>query len=142
MSVILTRGLFRFTSGRLDKKAYLIWTPNAVIELGGTVLEFLVRSGLSRVTLREGRALVCPRRGEVGPKQQRRNCAKPAGGKQRLGCDCVELDVPGQTAEVKTVGGVNRATLASTSVDFAAVCAGSASLCRIGAFPRGALCGH
>jgi hypothetical protein len=142
MQVSLTRGVFRFTTGRLDKKAYLISTPNALIAPGGTVLDILVHGGLSRVTLREGRALVCPRRTGVDLEQQRRNCAKPANGNPATGCDCVELNAPGQTAEVKTVSGVNRATLASTPVDFASVCAGSASLCTIRGFPRGALCGH
>jgi hypothetical protein len=132
MSVILTRGVFRFTSGRLDKKAYLISTPNAVITLGGTVLDILIRSGVSRATLREGLALVCPRGAGVDPEQQKRNCAKPASGKQAAACGCVELS-PGQTAEVKPVGGVTRATLASTSADFAST---------IAPFPRGALCGH
>jgi hypothetical protein len=127
MEVSLTKGVFRFTTGTLDKKAYLISTSNSSIALRGTVLDIDVRRGLSRVTLREGRALVCPR---------------PSGA-------CVELNAPGQTAQVTTIGGVNHASLSSSPVDVASVCAGAAgSLCAAqgyasaAGFPRGALCGH
>ena len=107
MQVSLTRGVFRFTTGTLDKKAYLISTQVASIAVQGTVLDIDVGSGLTRVTLVEGRALVCPRRPGVTFEQQRRACAKAPGGRQAPGCDCVELNDPGQTAEVTTAGGSN-----------------------------------
>ena len=123
MQVSLTRGVFRFTTGTLDKKAYLISTPVASIAVQGTVLDIDIGGGLTRVTLVEGRALVCPRRPGVTFEQQQRACAKAPGGRQAPGCDCVELNDPGQTAEVTTAGGSTRASLSSTPVDFAPVCA-------------------
>ena len=150
VQVGLTRGVFRFTTGTLDKKAYLISTQVASIAVQGTVLDIAVGSGLTRVTLVEGRSLVCPRRPGVTFEQQQRACAKAPGGRQAPGCDCVELNDPGQTAEVTTAGGSTRASLSSTPVDSASLCA-SASVCAVqryasgapvSGFPRGALCGH
>jgi hypothetical protein len=149
MEVGLTRGVFRFTTGTLDKKAYLLSTPVASIGVQGTVLDIDVRGALTRVTLAQGRALVCPRRPGVSFEQQRRNCERPTNGRQSS-CECVELDSPGQTAEATSVDGANRASRSSTPVDLAPVCAGTpASFCavehfavRATAFPRGALCGH
>ena len=149
MEVSLTKGVFRFTTGTLDKKAYLISTPNSSIALRGTVLDIDVRAGLSRVTLREGRALVCPRGSGVAFERQELNCAKTASARPSPACDCVELNAPGQTAQVTTIGGVKHASLSSRPVDLASVCAGAAgSLCAAqgyasaAGFPRGALCGH
>jgi hypothetical protein len=151
VEVGLTSGLFRFTTGTLDKKAYLITTPVASIGVQGTVLEIDVRTGFTRVTLVQGRALVCPRRPGVSFEQQRRNCDRPANSGQSS-CACVELEHPGQTAEVASVDGAIHASRSSTPVDFAPVCAGTpASFCaaqqygsgvRANRFPRGALCGH
>ena len=149
MELGLTRGVFRFTTGTLDKKSYLISTPVASIGMQGTVLDIDVRRALARVTLLEGRALVCPRRPGVSFEQQRRNCERRANGRQSS-CECVELDFPGQTAEVTSVDHANRASRSSTPVDFGPVCAGTpASFCaverfavRATGFPRGALCGH
>jgi hypothetical protein len=150
MQVSLTRGVFRFTTGTLDKKAYLISTQVASIAVQGTVLDIDVEGGLAHVTLVEGRALVCPRHPGVTFEQQQRACAKAPGGRQAPGCDCVELDDPGQTAQVTTARGATRASLSSTPVDSGPLCA-SASLCAVqrfasgalgAAFPRGSLCGH
>ena len=150
MQVSLTRGVFRFTTGTLDKKAYLISTPVSSVAVQGTVLDFDVGSGLTRVTLVEGRTLVCPRRPGVTFEQQQRACAKAPGGRPAPGCDCVALNDPGQTAEVTTAGGSTQASLSSTPVDSTSLCA-SASLCAVQryasvapvrGFPRGALCGH
>ena len=145
MQAGLTRGVFRFTTGTLDKKAYLITTPIASIGVQGTVLDIDVRSALTRVTLVQGRALVCPRRPGVSFDEQRRNCER------RTSCECVELDAPGQTAEVTSAEGANHASRSSAPVDSAPICAGAGSLCaaqpyssvaRAASFPRGALCGH
>jgi hypothetical protein len=148
MEIGLTSGVFRFTTGTLNKKAYLISSPVASIGVEGTVLDIDVRGALTRVTLLEGRALVCPRRPGVSFEQQRQNCERPANGR-RSSCECVELDSPGQTPKVALTGGVNRASRSSTPVDFASVCAGAGgSLCAAqgyasaAGFPRGALCGH
>ena len=147
MAVNLAKGVFRFTTGALDKRAYTISTPTAAIGVRGTVLDIGVQSALTRVTLVEGRALVCPRRPGITFEQQVRNCTRGAGGPR---CDCVDLRNAGQTAQVKKAGG---ASLTSTPVNFASACAGDASLCSGssfadasqgggGGFPSGALCGR
>ena len=95
MTVNLAKGIFRFTTGALDKKAYEISTPTASIGVRGTVLDIDSRGRESRVTLVEGQALVCPRRPGITFEQQVRNCASGAH------CDCVALNQAGQTAQVK-----------------------------------------
>jgi len=151
MAVNLAKGVFRFTTGALDKKAYTISTPTAAIGVRGTVLDIGVQSALTRVTLREGRALVCPRRPGITFEQQARNCARPAGGAGGPRCECVDLTHAGQTAQVKKAGGATQASLTSTPVDFASLCAGDSNLCsgssyadagQGGGFASGALCGR
>jgi hypothetical protein len=154
MAVNLAKGIFRFTTGKLDKNAYIISTPNAAIGVRGTVLDFSVESAQSRVTLVEGQALVCPRRPGITFEQQVRNCTRAAGGAHGARCECVDLDHAGQTALVKKAGGANQASFTSTPVNFAALCSGGGSLCSAstyasattpgggGGFPAGALCGR
>ena len=76
VAVGLAKGLFRFTTGNLDKKAYTITTPTAAIGVRGTVLDISVRSADTRVTLVEGLALVCPAQGDG---------LRPAGAQLRRG---------------------------------------------------------
>ena len=156
MAVNLAKGVFRFTTGALDKKAYVISTPTASIGVRGTVLDIDARSAQSRVTLVEGEAIVCPRRPGVTFEQQERNCTRAAGGAHGARCDCVDLDHAGQTALVKKIGGANQSSLTTTPVNFASLCSGGGSLCSAGTyaslspggggggggFPSGALCGH
>jgi hypothetical protein len=154
MAINLAKGVFRFTTGKLDKNAYIISTPSAGIGVRGTVLDIGVQNGQSKVTLVEGQALVCPRRPGITFSQQVRNCARAAGGSSVSHCECVDLKNAGQTALVKKSGGVNGASLTSTPVNFASNCAGDASLCSGstyasattpgggGGFPAGALCGR
>ncbi len=121
-------GVFRFTTGVLDKSAYSITTPTATVGVRGTVLDIKVENSRSRVTLVEGKALVCPRRPDETFKQQVANCAKgaPAGAPK---CDCVELENPGQTAtSVKAKGG-SIATQTGAPVQFASLCGADPSLC-------------
>jgi hypothetical protein len=101
MTVNLAKGIFRFTTGALDKRAYTISTSTASIGVRGTVLDIDARSAQSRVTLVEGQALVCPKRPGVTFEQQERNCTKAAGGAHGARCDCVDLNHAGQTAQVK-----------------------------------------
>jgi hypothetical protein len=124
VAVNLAKGVFRFTTGSLDKKAYTIDTPTAAIGVRGTVLDIDVRSTQTRATLVEGRAFICPRKAGVTLEQQVRACATGAGR-----CDCEVIDHPGETALVKKVGGANQASLTSTAVNFASLCSGAASLC-------------
>ena len=151
MAVNLAKGVFRFTTGKLDKSAYIISTPSAAIGVRGTVLDISVRSAQSRVTLVEGQALVCPRRPGITFGQQIRNCTRAAGGAGGPRCECVDLTNVGQTAQVKRAGGANQASLSSTPVNFAALCAGNSSLCsgssyasadQTGGFASGVLCGR
>ena len=128
VAVGLAKGVFRFTTGNLDKKAYTITTPTAAIGVRGTVLDIGIRSAETRVTLVEGLALVCPRKA-ISFDQQARNCAAAFRGAGRGRCDCAILDHPGQTAVARRVGRTNQASLTSTPVNFASLCSGDASLC-------------
>ena len=130
MTVNLAKGVFRFTTGVLDKKAYEITTPTAAIGVRGTVLDIAVQGPDTRVTLVEGQALVCPRRPGVSFAQQERNCTKAAGGVGGAHCDCVELKNVGQTAQVKKTGS---ASLTSNAVNYAF---------NDGGFASGVLCGR
>jgi hypothetical protein len=116
VAVGLAKGVFRFTTGTLDKKAYTITTPPAAIGVRGTVLDIGVRSSESRVTLVEGLALVCPRRAGITFNQQAANCAA---GRH---CECAVLDHPGQTAVVRRIGNTNQASLSSTPVNVGSLC--------------------
>src|SRR5271154_5596635 len=60
VAVKLSKGLFRFTTGALDKNAYSVTTPTAAIGVRGTILDIAVTGRTTKVTLREGRAIVCP----------------------------------------------------------------------------------
>jgi hypothetical protein len=128
MTVNLAKGVFRFTTGALDKKAYEITTPTAAIGVRGTVLNIAVEGRETRVTLVEGQALVCPRRAGVTLAQQERNCARAAGGAGGPRCDCVDLKDVGQTARV-----TRTASLTSNAVNYAENDSG---------FPSGGLCGR
>jgi hypothetical protein len=83
MAINLTKGVFRFTTGTLDKERYIISTPNAGLGIRGTVLDIGVQGAQSKVTLVEGQALVCPRRpGLLSPSRSaiaRGAQADPAG---------------------------------------------------------------
>jgi len=131
MAVNLTKGVFRFTTGALDKSAYSIATPTAAIGVRGTVLDIAVQGSRTRVTLVEGRALVCPARKGPAFEQAARDCshgvARRAPGAPK--CDCVELVDAGQTAQVGLNGGQPHASLTTATVDFASLCSGDSSLC-------------
>jgi hypothetical protein len=127
----LTKGVFRFTTGALDKSAYSISTPTAAIGVRGTVLDIAVQGSRTRVTLVEGRALVCPARKGPAFEQAARDCSH--GAAKRLPgapkCECVELVSAGQTAQVGLSAGLPHASLTTNSVDFASLCSGDSSLC-------------
>jgi hypothetical protein len=121
MAVNLAKGIFRFTTGGLDKNAYNIETPTAAIGVRGTVLDIDVRGAQTRVTLAEGHAFVCPRRRGVTLEQQATSCLR---GRR---CDCEPLN-PGQTALVRKIAGANQASMSSTPVNVGSLCT-SASFC-------------
>ena len=123
VAVKLSKGLFRFTTGALDKNAYSVTTPTAAIGVRGTVLDISVNARATRVTLREGRAIVCPVDKGAAFEQLARDCTH---GKGRH-CKCTALDQPGQTVEVSRVGGSGRMSqfLTPAAVNFQAFCSGS-----------------
>jgi hypothetical protein len=131
VTVNLAKGVFRFTTGALDKKAYEIKTTTASIGVRGTILDIAATATSTGVTLIEGSAIVCSRGG---------------GG-------CVELLETGQTARAtRTASGRIRTGFATTPVNVGRLCSGS--LCSAvafastaaarggGGFPAGALCGR
>ena len=152
MAVNLAKGVFRFTTGELDKNAYMISTPTAAIGVRG-------HGARHRRAERADRALrwLRDRRSSVpaGPgsrsRSRIRDCARAAGGAQdRAAIASISTNV-GQTAQVKKTGGANQASLTSTPVNFASLCAGDSSLCsdssyasadQTGGFASGVLCGR
>jgi hypothetical protein len=145
VTVNLAKGLFRFTTGALDKKAYTINTPTAAIGVRGTILDIKV-GGETRVTLVEGQAIVCARKGGMTLEQQIRACGKAlAGGSSGGGhCDCVALNNAGQTAQAKK----GHAGYSATPVETASLCSGdvcsetSYASNGSGSAGGGALCGR
>jgi len=122
VAVKLSKGLFRFTTGALDKNAYSVTTPTAAIGVRGTVLDISVASLKTKVTLREGRAIVCPVSRGAAFEQLARDCTH---GKGRH-CDCTALDQVGETVEVtRGAGGQTTQSLSPAPVNFEALCGGS-----------------
>ena len=122
VAVKLSKGLFRFTTGALDKNAYSVTTPTAAIGVRGTILDISVGARTTRVTLREGRAIVCPVDKGAAFEQLARDCTH---GKGR-NCKCTPLDQPGETVEVSRLGGGRTAqSLTPAAVNFEALCSGS-----------------
>ena len=140
VAVNLAKGVFRFTTGGLDKKAYTINTPTAAIGVRGTILDISASTLETRVTNIEGLAIVCPRRAGVSLENQIKACLAHSGK-----CECAVIH-PGETARVKK--GASQAAMSSTPVDFASLCAGDSSLCSgasyasAGAVSGGVLCGR
>ena len=119
LGVTLAKGVFRFTTGSLKKSAYTVTTPTAVIGVRGTVFDADVNAHRTRVTLREGGALVCPRKKGITFEQQARKCEKG----HSSHCDCADLTVVGQTAQVSK--DASNAVLVPTPVQFANFCSGA-----------------
>jgi FecR protein len=124
LGVKLAKGVFRFTTGALHKDAYSITTPTAGIGVRGTVLDISVQGHRTRVTVVEGRALVCPIKRGITFAQQARNCEKP----HPTHCDCADVGA-GQTAQASSAGGAVQVSLIPVPVQFASFCSGDASLC-------------
>jgi hypothetical protein len=144
VTVNLAKGVFRFTTGGLDKKAYTINTPTAAIGVRGTILDIKV-SGQTRVTLVEGQAIVCPRKQNKSFEQQLKECGRALAGERGAHCDCLDLKQTGQTALAKK-GGVD---YTAVPVDFASLCTGDSALCSSTGYASndfgptgGALCGR
>jgi hypothetical protein len=118
LGVTLAKGVFRFTTGSLKKSAYSVTTPTAVIGVRGTVFDADVEAHRTRVTLREGRLLLCPRRKGVSFEEQARKCEK--GHSSHSHCECADLTTVGQTAQTSNSG---PAVFVATPVQFA--CSGA-----------------
>ena len=119
LGVTLAKGVFRFTTGSLKKSAYTVTTPTAVIGVRGTVFDADVTAHRTRITLREGGALLCPRKKGISFEEQARRCEKG----HSKHCDCADLTVVGQTAQ--TSNGSSNAVFISTPVQFADFCSGA-----------------
>ncbi|MCC2096419.1 MAG: FecR domain-containing protein [Hyphomicrobiales bacterium] len=106
LTINLARGAFRFSTGRLDKRAYKIRTSTATIGVRGTVLDIFSVAGRTLVTLVDnGAALLCV----TGTRT------------------CQELTVQGQTFQVDP-GGVRRVTVNRSRFTFNRYCSGN--ICR------------
>lgn len=61
--VSVVKGVFRFISGSLPKKAYKIKTPMATMGIRGTIIEAQIRGGWLIVSVYEGGVDLCNRKG-------------------------------------------------------------------------------
>ena len=121
VAVKLSKGLFRFTTGALDKNAYSVTTPTAAIGVRGTILDISVVGNKTKVTLREGKAIVCPIERGTAFAQMARDCTHGKG----MHCKCTELDQVGETVEVTRTGsGGTTQALTPVPVNFASLCSG------------------
>ncbi len=107
LAINLARGAFRFSTGKLDKRAYKIQTPTATIGVRGTILDILAQDQRTLVTLVDnGQAFICAT-----------NTSR-----------CETLSVSGQTLIIEPAG-VRRSTSSTTRFSFQQYCSGSAGLC-------------
>lgn len=98
VSVNFARGVFRFTSGNSEKRAYQLRTPLATIGVRGTVLDIRSEASRTTVVLVEGEATVCVRRQAAEAFR---------GERRRDDRQCRTISTPGDTAVV-TASGVAR----------------------------------
>lgn len=102
----ITKGTLRFVTGDASKRAYTLWTPTAAIGVRGTILRIRVTDTETEVINEEGRAIVCHRAKDeyasVEELRKRRCDKKRATNRDRRGCGCEELLVPGQQATVSS----------------------------------------
>jgi hypothetical protein len=100
----MTKGTLRFVTGEASKRAYTIWTPTAAIGVRGTILRVKVTDRETTVINEEGQVIVCHRAkneySTVEELRKRRCDKKQAENRDRRGCGCEELLVPGQQATV------------------------------------------
>ncbi len=116
VSVNFARGVFRFTSGNSDKRAYQLRTPLATIGVRGTVLDIRSEPSRTTVVLVEGEATVCVRRQAAEAYR---------GSTRRDDRQCRTISTPGDAAVV-TASGVARAS-GGAGWSFALTCRNSVS---------------
>ena len=63
VSVVLTKGAFRFISGHSGSKAYSIVTPAGSVGVRGTAFDVTILGNTTNVVLLRGQVNVCPRNG-------------------------------------------------------------------------------
>lgn len=103
LTINLARGAFRFSTGKLDKRAYKIKTSTATIGVRGTILDIFSQAGRTLVTLVDnGRAFLCVTGSAI----------------------CRTLSVRGQTFVIDT-GGIQQANSQRTRFTFRKYCSGS-----------------
>jgi hypothetical protein len=71
VSVSVTKGAFRFISGRSGSRAYAIRTPAGSIGVRGTAFDVSVKGGTTSLLLLRGQVNVCPRDGACRVMSQR-----------------------------------------------------------------------
>ncbi|MFU0507068.1 FecR family protein [Pseudaminobacter sp. NGMCC 1.201702] len=71
VSVSVTKGAFRFISGRSGSRAYAITTPAGSIGVRGTAFDVSVKGGTTSLLLLRGQVNVCPRDGACRVMRQR-----------------------------------------------------------------------
>ena len=64
VSVVLTKGAFRFISGHSGSKAYSIVTPAGSVGVRGTAFDVTIVGNTTNVVLLRGQVNVCPRNGQ------------------------------------------------------------------------------
>jgi hypothetical protein len=110
LSVNLARGVFRFSTGILDKRAYKLNTSVATIGVRGTLLDIGSGPNWTRVTLVDnGAALVCTR------------AARPR---------CVELNSPRQSVNIRG-NSIARVRTVRQTFSFRPYCERHQELCSI-----------
>jgi hypothetical protein len=102
----LVKGLFRFTTGNSDKRAYEIKTDVATIGVRGTVVDINSETGRTIVVLQQGSVLACSTSNR-----------------------CTVLSLPGETAVITAASATNEGVGGGGGWSFAGSCASDASLC-------------
>ena len=110
----LTKGVFRFATGTLDKRAYDIRTPVAAVGVRGTILDIKHANAVTVVTVVEGLAYVCPRTNSTIDLAERLDCVRAS---------------TGQTVSVGAQAGRIVARMVSTPFKFAQFCQSAGELC-------------
>ena len=106
LTINLARGAFRFSTGKLDKRAYKIRTSTTTIGVRGTILDIFSQFGKTFVTLVDnGAAFLCVTGKAI----------------------CATLNVRGQTFVIDRFG-INRVTGRTTRYTFRRYCTGN--LCK------------
>ena len=107
-TVQLVKGVFRFTTGNSDRRAYEIKTDVATIGVRGTVVDIKPDPGRTIVVLQQGRVIACS-----------------------TSYHCTVLSKPGETAVITATSATNEGVGGGGGWSFASLCASDLSLCEV-----------